>query len=119
MSIQMVLLPLFVHVIITFLLPILLGGLRGAPAPGGDVYARPWLHLPLLFYVLTILAQMTRMADLLFVLLAWVFVVLQALDALVLVTASGDQRRAMLLPVSALVLAIMWAIFMVRILLAI
>ena len=119
MTIQMVLLPLFVHVIMTFLLPILLGGLRGTPAPGGEVYGRAWLHLPLLYYVLTILAQMTRMADLLFVLLAWVFVVLQVLDALVTVTGSGEQRRAMLLPVSAIVLAIMWAIFMVRILLAV
>jgi hypothetical protein len=118
MSIQMVLLPLFVHVIVTFLLPILVGGLRGTPAPGGDAYARPWLHLPPLFYVLTILAQMTRMADLLFVLLAWVFVALQALDALILVAGNGGQRRAMLLPASAIVLAVMWAIFMVRILLA-
>jgi hypothetical protein len=118
MSIQMVLLPLFVHVIVTFLLPIVLGGLRGTPAPAADA-GRAWLHLPLLYYVLTILAQMTRMADLLFVLLAWVFVVLQVLDALVTVTGSGEQRRAMLLPVSAIVLAIMWAIFMVRVLLVI
>lgn len=119
MSIQMVLLPLFVHVAMLFVLPIFMGGLRGTPAPGGDVYGRAWLHLPLLFYVLTILAQMTRMADLLFVLLAWVFVVLQVLDALILVAGNGEQRRAMLLPVSAIVLAIMWAIFMVRVLLAI
>ena len=119
MSIQMVLLPLFVHVIVTFLLPILRGGLRGTPAPAGDVYGRAWLHLPALYYVLTILAQMTRMADLLFVLLAWVFVVLQVLDALSLAAGSGEQRRAMLLPASAIVLAIMWAIFMVRLLLAI
>jgi hypothetical protein len=118
MSIQMVLLPLFVHVIVTFLLPILRGGLRGTPAPAGDVYGRAWLHLPLLYYVLTILAQMTRMADLLFVLLAWVFVVLQVLDALIVVAGSDEQRRAMLLPASAIVLAIMWAIFMVRLLLA-
>ena len=118
MSIQMVLLPLFVHVAMLFVLPIFMGGLRGTPAPAGDV-GRAWLHLPLLFYVLTILAQMTRMADLLFVLLAWVFVVLQVLDALVLVAGNGEQRRAMLLPVSAIVLAIMWVIFMVRVLLAI
>jgi hypothetical protein len=119
MSIQWVLLPLFVHVIMTFLLPILMGGLRGTPAPGGEVYARAWLHLPLLFYVLTILAQMTRMADLLFVLLAWVFVVLQILDALGTVSGRGNGRRAMLLPASALVLALMWAIFILRVLLAI
>jgi hypothetical protein len=119
MSLQWVLLPLFVHVIMTFLVPVLLGGWRGTSAPGGEVYARPWLHLPLLFYVLTILAQNSKMTDLLFVLLAWVFVVLQVLDALMLVRGNGAEGRAMLLPASALVLAIMWAIFIVRILLAI
>jgi hypothetical protein len=118
MSIQMVLLPLFVHVAMLLVLPIFMGGLRATPT-STEIYPRAWLHLPLLFYVLTILAQMTRMADLLFVLLAWVFVVLQVLDALILVAGSGEQRRAMLLPVSAIVLAVMWVIFMLRVLLAI
>ncbi len=40
------------------------------------------LELPVLFYVLTILAWITRQADLLFVLLAWVFVALRLLHAL-------------------------------------
>ena len=48
-------------------------------------------ELPVLFYVLTILSMMTRHADLLFVLLAWVFVALRVLQALVHVTI---ERRA-------------------------
>jgi hypothetical protein len=117
MSIQWVLMPLFVHVAVLFLLPILMGGWKDPAA--GDRSAQVWVHLPLLFYVLTILAQMTRMADLLFVLLAWVFVALQVLDALAMVYSRGPGRHAMLLPASALVLAVMWGVYIVRILLAI
>jgi hypothetical protein len=75
------------------------------------------LELPLLFYVLTILAIMTRQADLLFVLLAWVFVVLRVFHAYIHVTDNNVPRRGMVFIASAIVLAIMWAIFMIRILL--
>jgi hypothetical protein len=117
MSLQMVLLPLFVHVAMLFVLPVFTRRAAGVGAAEPD--PRAWPHLPLLFYVLTILAQMTRMADLLFVLLAWVFVALQVLDAFALSGGNGGRQRAMLLPASAIVLAIMWGIFMLRILLAI
>jgi hypothetical protein len=116
MSIQWVLLPLFVHVAVLFVLPILTSGWREAPADTRP--ALVWIHLPLLYYVLTILAQMTRMADLLFVLLAWVFVILQVLDAITLMSTRGISRQAMLLPASALVLAVMWVVFILRVLLA-
>ena len=75
------------------------------------------LELPLLFYVLTILAWITRHADLLFVLLAWVFVVLRLLHAYVHVTSNHLRQRAMLFVSAAIVLAVMWTIFMVRIVL--
>jgi hypothetical protein len=116
MSIQMVLLPLFVHVALLFVLPVFMDRMRPTGTAAAEVYPRAWLHLPLLFYVLTILAQLTRMADLPFVLLAWVFVVLQVLA---LAPLNAGQQRAMLVPASAIVLAIMWAIFIVRVLLAI
>src|SRR5262245_9199246 len=95
MSIQAVLLPLFVEVVLTFVLLFWTGGARFAAVRRGEVRPRDvalrepsWpkhetqiansyqsrLKLPVLFYVLTILAMIMRHADLLFVVLAWVFV---------------------------------------------
>ena len=76
------------------------------------------LELPLLFYVLTILAWITKRADLLFVVLAWVFVVLRSAHAFIHVTSNHLTRRFAAFAASVIVLAIMWAIFIVRILLA-
>jgi len=62
------------------------------------------LELPVLFYVLTILVIITRHADFLFVVLAWVFVLLRVAHAAVHVTSNhlgqalrglrGRRRRA-------------------------
>ena len=138
MTIVDVLLPLFVEVTLTFVLGFWLFGLRVSAVRSGQVGAQEaasrepnWpprvlqisdafhnqLELPLLFYVLTILAWITRHADLLFVLLAWVFVVLRLLHAYVHVTSNHLRQRAMLFVSAAIVLAVMWTIFMVRIVL--
>jgi hypothetical protein len=137
MSIQFVLLPLFVQVTLTFVLLFWMAGVNGAAVRRGEVRWQDialrepnWparnrqirnayhnqLELPLLFYVLTLLSIATRHADLLFVLLAWVFVVLRVLQALVHVTDNHVPRRGALFLAGAIVLAIMWAIFIVRIL---
>jgi len=71
-----------------------------------------------LFYVLTILSIMTHHADLLYVLLAWVFVVLRVLQAGVHVTNNNVRVRGGFFGASAFVLVIMWLIFIVRIVLA-
>jgi len=138
MSIRFVLLPLFVEVTLTFVLLFWMGQLNISAVRRGktrwqDIALREpgWptrnqqvrnaylnqLELPILFYVLTILALMTRHADLLFVLLAWVFVVMRVLQAYVHVSDNDVPRRGSFFIAGALVLAIMWAIFMVRILL--
>src|SRR5437899_3208763 len=104
MSIQAVLLPLFVEVVLTFTFLFWMSAVNAAAVRGGavrwqDIALREpnWptrnrqiqnayhnqLELPTLFYVLTILAIITRHADLLFVVLAWVFVVLRFLHAFV------------------------------------
>jgi hypothetical protein len=75
------------------------------------------LELPVLFYVLTILAWITRQADLLFVVMAWLFVGLRLVHAYIHVTDNYLRRRGLAFIVGALVLALMWAIFIVRILL--
>ena len=73
--------------------------------------------MPVLFYVLTILSIMTRHADLIFVVLAWIFVLSRLLQAYVHMTSNNVTRRGALLGIGALVLLIMWLIFIVRILL--
>ena len=75
------------------------------------------LELPVLFYVLTILAIITRHADFLFVVLAWVFVALRLLHAYIHVTSNRLTRRFAVFAVGAVVLVVMWVIFIVRILL--
>ncbi len=138
MSVAMILAPLFVQVTLTLILLIGMAYVRGGALRRGEAkvesialrepnWPRPamqWANayanqfeLPVLFYVLTILSMATRHADLLFVLLAWVFVTLRVLQALVHVTSNRVRARGSLFGASAIVLLIMWVIFMVRILL--
>jgi hypothetical protein len=138
MSVQMILLPLFVQIALTFALMLGMMYRRSSSLMSGetrfeDIAMREsnWprraalfgnafsnqFELPVLFYVLTILALATRQADLLFVLLAWVFVMLRVLQALVHVTSNNVRQRGGLYAAGAIVLIIMWVVYMVRILL--
>jgi len=140
MSIQAILLPLFVQVILTFVLLYWMGYLRADAFKTGAVKARDialrepnWpprvsqisnafhnqLEVPVLFYVLTILALMTRHADLLFVVMAWIFVVLRLVHAYIHVTDNYVSRRGLAFILGAVVLSLMWVIFILRILLGI
>jgi hypothetical protein len=138
MSIRTVLLPLFVLVVLTFVLGfwaayLRVQSIRSRAVKPSDVALRElnWprqtlkithafqnqLELPLLFYVLTILAWITKQADLLFVALAWVFVVLRLLHAAVHVSSNRLIQRGPLFMAGAFVLAIMWTIFILHVLL--
>jgi hypothetical protein len=138
MSIQAILLPLFVEVALTFVLLFWMGGARFAAVQRGDVHPRDialgqpnWpkretqianayhnqLELPVLFYVLTILAIVTRHADLLFVVLAWLFVVLRLVHVTIHITSNRLAQRFAAFAAGAVVLALMWAIFILRIVL--
>ena len=66
--------------------------------------------------MLTILAWVTRHADLIFVVLAWIFVIFRYLQAYVHVTSNQVRLRGAIFGVSALVLAIMWIIYIVEML---
>src|SRR5262245_24937474 len=135
MSSQAVLLPLFVEVIVCFVLLFWMACLRTRAIRVGEVKMRDialrepsWppqiaqisnayhnqLELPVLFYVLTILAWITHHADLLFVVLAWIFVASRLVHAYIHVS-----RRGPAFGLGALVLTIMWVIFIIRILLGI
>jgi hypothetical protein len=133
----MILLPLFVQVALTFVLGLWLGRLRVPAVRSGEVKPRDvalrepnWpkratqvgncyqnqFEIPVLFHVLVILAIVTKHADLLFVVLAWVFVLSRLAHAYVHVTDNHLGRRGAMFGIGAAVLGLMWLIFMVRIL---
>ena len=139
MSIQIVLLPLFVEVLLTFGVMFGMMYFRTSSLQRGETRLKDialrepnWpvratqfgyafanqFELPVLFYVLIILEIVTRHADLLFVFLAWVFVVMRVLQAWVHVTNNNVRVRGAFYGVGAIILVIMWAIYIVRILLA-
>lgn len=118
MSIQFVLLPVFVLVAVTFLVLFWTGGWRAPDAPRSATYHELY-ELPALFYVLTIFAYLTKHTDILFMILAWVFVVLVAIRALAEAGAANFAQRGGLYSAAAIVLAIMWLIYALRILLVI
>jgi hypothetical protein len=138
MTIQAVLLPLFVQVVLTFVLMFGMMYYRAIALRSGEtrlsqialrepnwpIRAKQFAYafsnqfeLPVLFYVLTLLAIATRHADFLFVTLAWLFVVFRILQAVIHVTSNDVRLRGGFYGVSALILVIMWVIFIVRILL--
>jgi hypothetical protein len=137
MTIRDVLLPLFVEVILTFALLFWMAVLRTTAITGGAVATRDialrepnWpagvtqvanafhnqLELPMLFYVLTILAWDTHQAGTVFVALAWLFVILRVIQAVIHVTDNHVRRRGLAYILGAIVLTIMWANYMMDIL---
>jgi hypothetical protein len=137
MSLQAVLLPLFVEVVLTFVLMLLMGVRRADSFRSGAVEAKDvalrqsnWpprtaqaaysfsnqFELPVLFYVLTILEWVTRHAGIVFVILAWIFVICRLLQAYVHVTNNNYRFRSTFYSVGALVLMVMWALYIIEIL---
>jgi hypothetical protein len=136
MRIQFVLLPLFVEVVLTFVLLSWMAILRQQDFRRGvrkdQVALREpnWsvrtlqvgycfanqFELPMLFYVLTILSIMTHHADVVFVVLAWIFVLSRLAHAYVHTTSNNIMQRGPLFGLGMVVLLIMWIVFIVRIL---
>jgi hypothetical protein len=137
-SIPMILAPLFVLVLLTFVIGFGMAGLRTGALTRREVRVqdidlgqpnwpkrslqvancfRNQFELPVLFYVLTILAIITRHADLLFVVMAWIFVLTRLVHAYIHVTSNNLRMRGLWFAIGALVLFIMWVIFIVRIML--
>jgi len=138
MTIPMILAPLFVQVLLTFAVMLGMMYCRTSALQRREVrleqialrepnwplratqFANAFsnqFELPVLLYVLTILAMMTRHADVLFVVLAWIFVAFRILQAFVHVTSNNVRYRGAFYGVSAIVLLVMWLIFIVKILL--
>jgi hypothetical protein len=77
---------------------------------------RDELALAVLFYVLTICAWQTRRADILFIVMASVFVALRIIGGLGYGTPESLSRKRAPLA-SVVLLGIMWAIYAIRLLL--
>lgn len=138
MSMQAILLPLFVQVGLTLALMVWMGTVRVRSVRRGETRVRDialgqpnWpapvqqitncyhnqYQVPVLFYVVVVLAIIARKADLLFVAMSWVFVASRILHAAIHTTSNNVGRRFYAFAVGALVLLAMWIIFAVRILL--
>ena len=136
MTVHAILLPLFVQVGLTFVLMFWMahmrvGALRRREVALPDIALRQpsWpegttkvanafhnqLELPVLFYVLVILALFTRKADTLFVVLSWMFVTTRLVHAAVHVTSNDMRTRFAAFAAGAVILLIMWIVFALRI----
>ena len=140
MSIQMVLLPVFVQVGLTFFLLICMVTARtravkaretslkdiaagqakypGRAAQIGNCFSNQF-EVPVLFYFLIALALPLRRVDLVLVLLSWVFVVTRFAHAGIFVTSNNIQQRSMAWFAGVLVLLAMWIYFALKMLLLI
>ena len=138
MSIQAVLLPLFVQVALTFVIAFSNAAFRTAVIQRGEIKVRDialgqpaWgeretkvgnalrnqFELPVLFYVLVVLALFVRKADYLFVIMSWLFVLSRLVHAAIHTGPNDVPRRFLAFAFGAIVLALMWIIFAVRVLL--
>jgi hypothetical protein len=87
------------------------------PTQVGNCYNSQF-QVPLLFYVVVILALFTRTADLIFVVLSWLFVLARLAHAYIHTTSNHVPTRFNAFAVGVLVLLIMWIMFAVKILIA-
>ena len=138
MPIQAVLLPLFVQVLLTFglmywmayartgavrskqtrMADIALGQLNWPPRVQqiSNCYASQF-QLPVLFYLLTVLVIVTRHADIVFVVMAWLFVFTRLVHVYIHTGSNYVPHRFNAFAVGSLILLMMWLIFIMRIVL--
>ena len=140
MSVQMVLLPVFVQIGLTFALLLAMATARGRALSSKETSFRDvalgqpkWpertaqvgncfrnqFEVPVLFYVLIALALPLRHADFIIVLLSWVFVVTRFAHAGIFVSSNNVQQRSLAWFAGVLVLLAMWIYFALKILLLI
>jgi hypothetical protein len=135
----MVLLPVFVQVALTFALLFWMAAVRTGSVRRGETKIRDialgqsaWpdrpqqisncydsqFQLPMLFYVLVILAWITRQADLIFVVMAWIFVLARLAHAYIHTTSNHVPTRFRVFALGVFVLLTMWIYFAFKILTA-
>ena len=138
MSVQMVLLPVFVQIGLTFALLLWMAGARRQTLVSGETKIKNialgqpnWpvratqigncfknqFEIPVLFYVLIALALPIRHADFVIVLLSWVFVITRLVHAGIFVSSNDLGQRSIAWFAGVLVLLVMWVYFALKILL--
>jgi hypothetical protein len=136
MSITTMFAPLFAQVALTFALLVWLGWIRVPAVRSGEVKLRDialdkdnWppraiqagnafsnqFELPVLFYLVVVLATFSARANLLLLVLAWLFVASRVLHALVHITTNNVPRRAMFYAIGAGVLGLMWIVLLIEV----
>jgi len=73
-------------------------------------------ELPVLFFVLVAFAMITRKADLIFVVLSWVFVISRIVHMLIHTSSNRVPRRFFAYVVGLFTLIVMWVYFAIQIL---
>jgi hypothetical protein len=137
MTVTDFLLPVFVLVFMTFVLLLMTAIRRTSSLRSGEVkpddialgepgwpktttqYGNAFknqLELPVLFYVLIAFILITRVGDLLLLVLAWVFVILRLVHAYVHTTNNVVHLRGRVYGGGLVALLAMWVIFAVKIL---
>jgi hypothetical protein len=137
MTVPMILLPVFVLVALTLCLALWMGYERNRLVYSREVKIKDialtkenWpeqakkvsnayhnqYELPVLFYALVAFAMLTRKADLIFVVLSWVFVISRLIHAYIHTTTNRVPRRFLAYLIGLVVLVIMWVYFAIQIL---
>ena len=136
MSLQSILLPLFVQIGLTCCLILWMAkertvlfkrreikwqdiALRQTSWPGrvqqiGNCFENQF-EIPVLFYVLVVLAIAVKKADLLFVVMEWLFVATRLAHAYVFTTSNYVPLRGQFFIVGTIILFLMWVIFAIQI----
>lgn len=139
MTISAILLPVFVLVLLVCVLAFWMGSARSAAIRSGLVKAEDmalkraqWpeaaekishsfsnqFEIPVLFYFLVALAIITHKADLLFVVMEWLFVITRLIHVAIHTGPNNIRWRGAAFAAGVLILLLMWAIFAIRILLS-
>lgn len=137
MSVQTILLPVFAQAALTFFLMFWMARVRFGAVRAGQVtqadLKRDWtswperptqiaaayhnqFQLPVLFYVLVLIALITTQADFLFVVLSWLFVVLRVVHAFVHTGKNDIMARFRVFALGATVLIVMWVYILLKLL---
>jgi hypothetical protein len=140
MSVQMVLLPVFVQIGLTFALLLWMASVRRQTLVSGETKIKNialgqpnWplratqigncfssqFEIPVLFYVLIALALPVRHADFVIVLLSWVFVITRFVHAGIFVSSNDLGQRSLAWFAGVLALLAMWVYFALKLLLLI
>lgn len=140
MTVTDFLLPVFVQVLLIFLLLGLMGRERLGSLASGEVKAddvllsdtnytprarqfsncfRNQFELPMLFFVLIAFIVITRVGDILLLALAWTFVLLRYAHAYIHTTSNDLNWRFRAYSAGVIVLIVMWVIFATKILTAV